>query len=189
MTAAPGPHRRIVASLAGGVTDILDLTTRCSLSAVQLARWVQRPRNAEILTLLERLHEARCSLLVAAARSSAAASMLEMTRGHAAGDAGRRACIDLLKLQRDRAPSSREPDADAPGGSMEQAVQTLNRVMASVSSHSQNDKREQTTSAQSGDNDHDTPEDDNPARHESDDQPQAQSHPRASADPDAHAAG
>ncbi len=100
--------------LAAGVADLHDLADRHKLTRVQLARWAARPRHSAMIDELTRLANKRTSLLIATSRADAA-SMLRriiLRQEDDAKEVTRKACLDLLKL--DRAISA-VPSTPAPG--------------------------------------------------------------------------
>jgi hypothetical protein len=104
--------------LAAGVADLHDLAERHKLTRVQLARWAARPRHSAMIDELTRLANKRTSLLIATSRADAA-SMLRriiLRQEDDAKEVTRKACLDLLKLDRaiSSVPSSPAPGAHAP---------------------------------------------------------------------------
>jgi hypothetical protein len=88
--------------LAAGVADLHDLAERHKLTRVQLARWAARPRHSAMIDELTRLANKRTSLLLATSRADAA-SMLRriiLRQEDDAKEVTRKACLDLLKLDR-----------------------------------------------------------------------------------------
>lgn len=130
-----GVTRQLIESLAKGESDLHTLASKQGMSLIDMARWVERPRHSELLRLLENLQNRRMSLLLAAARADAAESLRNMAIADAPRETARKACVDLLKLQRDRDPLG-GPSADGIGESdpTQDAYSTLNRVLAGLSS-------------------------------------------------------
>jgi hypothetical protein len=102
--------------LAGGVSDLNELAERHKVSRVHLARWAGRPRQSAMIDELARLADRRALLLLATARADAALMLkrIALREETDARDVSRKACVDLLKLDRAAAPrgcAASEPSA------------------------------------------------------------------------------
>ncbi len=127
--------RQLVESLAAGESDLHALADKQGLSLIDMARWVERPRHAELLRLLENLQNRRMSLLLAAARADAAESLRRMATAESPRETARKACVDLLKLQRDREPGWGVAAGDgADTDQLHDPYAQINSVVAGLSS-------------------------------------------------------
>ncbi|MBC7771237.1 MAG: hypothetical protein H7210_01955 [Pyrinomonadaceae bacterium] len=132
-----GVTRQLIESLAKGASDLCALANQQGMSHIDMARWIERPRHAEFLRLLENLQNRRMSLLLAAARADAAQSLREMAVSADVKETARKACVDLLKLQRDREVSGNSPTDGAGDGDLgPDAYSALNRVLTGISAES-----------------------------------------------------
>ena len=127
MKRKPRVTRKLIQSLAQGEQDLHTLATKHGMSLIEMSRWIDEPRQAKLLDALEQLNDSRTSLLVAAARADAASALRRMATAES-NELARKACVDLLKLQRDPAPRA---DAVAiAAGQGDRAMTDLNRVLA-----------------------------------------------------------
>ena len=123
-------RRHLIRSLAAGETDLHALAREHGMTLIEMAKWIRLPRHVKALALLEELLERRTSLLIADARSNAAAALRRMATADTPKETARRACLDLLKLHGVRDASNRgtapEDEGDAHSNA---AAAELNRLM------------------------------------------------------------
>lgn len=118
-SARSGRSRAMRRDLAAGVSDLHELAERHRVTRVQMARWAARPRQSEMIEQLQRLADRRTALLIATSRADAALMLrrIALIEETAAGEVTRKACVDLLKLERlagSSAAPARAARAEAP---------------------------------------------------------------------------
>jgi hypothetical protein len=138
--------------LAAGVADLHELAERHRVTRVQMARWASRPRHLEMIELLQCLADRRTALLIATSRADAALMLrrIALSEETTAREVTRKACMDLLKLDRLAGPPPAAPATAArtetPGREFTDAE--LNEAMYSFG---RDDEEDSTPSADEAD--------------------------------------
>ncbi len=89
----------LVEAVYRGRLGLLSLADRCGVTLEELARRASRSEIVEALGEIQKLTNARTSIVVSKARTAAARSLLELAQDREAKETARKACMDLLGLR------------------------------------------------------------------------------------------
>jgi hypothetical protein len=108
-TLGPTQRRRMIRELTGSQKDMLEIAKDFNLDEDDVADWATQPENLHTLSGLCTLADLQTQLLLSRYRLIAASRLISIATDQDGGEASRRACVDLLKLDLDRAKVVLEP--------------------------------------------------------------------------------
>ncbi|WP_428387541.1 hypothetical protein [Mucisphaera sp.] len=108
--------RALLADLIRAETDWVGIAEKHKLSTAQLAEWASRDKTVTTLTALCSLADLQTQLLLGRCRLMAASRLLTLASAEepTSAETARKACVDLLKLDRHTPPPDQPAETSNP---------------------------------------------------------------------------